>query len=122
MLHHISLPVADLLASKRLYNAALKPLGYRCVFELDTAVGYGVEEGKDKLCLKLVSPAIAAGEGLHLALAAPSQAAVDAFHVAAIELGARNNGSPALRTHYGPNYYAAYIIDLDGHRLEAVHK
>ena len=122
MLHHISLPVSDLRASKALYDAALEPLGYRCVFGDDTAIGYGIEDGKDKLCLKLQSTASAAGEGFHLALAAPSQKAVDDFHAAALEHGAQDNGSPGLRVHYGPSYYAAFIFDIDGHRIEAVHK
>ncbi len=122
MLHHISLPISNLSQSKRLYHAALEPLGYRCVFVTDTAIGYGVEDGKDKLCLKVAAPAVAAGEGFHLALTAPTRNAVDAFHAAALKQGARDNGAPGPRTHYGPTYYAAFVIDLDGHRLEAVHK
>jgi len=122
MLHHISLPVSNLIQSRRFYDAALKPLGYRCVFETDTAIGYGVEDGKDKLCLKIATPALAAGEGFHLALTAPTRNAVDAFHAEALKQGAIDNGVPGLRAHYGPTYYAAFVIDLDGHRLEAVHK
>lgn len=122
MLHHVSLPVSDLAASKVLYDAILGALGYRCVFHVDTAVGYGLEDGKDKLCLKLADPAIAAGEGFHLALDAGTQKEVNAFHAAAIKAGASDNGEPGLRPQYGPNYYAAFIIDLDGHRLEAVCK
>lgn len=122
MLHHISLPVADLAVSKLLYDAALGAIGYRCVFAYEDAVGYGVEEGKDQLCLKLQIPAQAAGEGFHLAFAAPSRAAVDEFHKQALACGASDNGGPGLRAHYGPDYYAAFIIDPDGHRLEAVYK
>ena len=121
MLHHVSLPVANLDASKALYDAAMESIGYRCVFSDDTAVGYGIEDGKDKLCLKLNPKASAASEGFHLAFAAPSQQAVDDFHAAALNHGAQDNGGPGLRTYYGPNYYAAFIIDVDGHRLEAVH-
>jgi catechol 2,3-dioxygenase-like lactoylglutathione lyase family enzyme len=121
MLHHISLPVADLDASKRLYDLALGALGYRCVFADETFVGYGLVDGEDKLALKLRSPAVAAGEGFHLALAAPSRQAVDRFHAAALACGATDNGAPGFRPDYGPAYYAAFVIDLDGHRLEAVH-
>lgn len=122
MFHHISLPISDLETSKALYDAMLGALGYRCVLHVETAVGYGIEDGKDKLCLKEVSPAEAAGKGFHLAFAASSRDEVDAFHSAAIETGASDNGPPGLRPHYGPDYYAAFVIDLDGHRLEAVYK
>lgn len=81
---------------------AMTAIGYRCVFSDDTAVGYGVEEGKDKLCLKLNPDATAASEGFHLALAAPSQEAVDDFHKAALRHGAQDNRRPGLRSHYGP--------------------
>ena len=122
MLHHISLPVVDLARSKRLYDAALEMLGYHCVFETPTAVGYGIDAGKDKLCLKQVNSASAAGIGFHLALLAPSVQAVERFHQAAIEQGATDNGAPGWREEYGPGYYAAYVIDIDHHRLEAVFK
>ena len=122
MLHHVSLPVSDLQASRRMYDAALAPLGFRCVFADATAIGYGVEDGKDKLALKLREPAVAAGDGFHLALTAPSHSAVDAFHAEALAHGAADNGHPGIRAHYGPTYYAAFIIDRDGHRLEAVCK
>jgi len=122
LLHHISLPVSDLKVSKALYDLALGALGYRCVLQGDAYVGYGIDDGKDKLALKFRSPAVAAGNGFHLALTAPSREAVDRFHAAAIAHGATNNGEPGIRPHYGPNYYAAFVIDPDGHRLEAVHK
>ncbi len=122
MLHHVSLPVADLNAASAMYDAALAALGYQRAFTDATAVGYGIEPGKDKLCLKLVPDAKSAGPGFHLALAAPSTAAVDRFHAAALAHGARDNGAPGLRPQYGPSYYAAFVIDLDGHALEAVCK
>ena len=122
MLHHVSLPVRDLAAAKALYDAMVKPLGYRCVFSVDTAVGYGVEDWKDKLCLKFNANAQCIPEGFHLALAAPSREAVEAFHQAALSKGARCNGRPGLRPAYGDGYFAAFIIDLDGHQIEAVYK
>jgi len=122
LLHHVSLPVSDLAASANLYDASLGALGYRCVFRDETAVGYGIEEGKDTLCLKLAAPAVAAGQGFHLAFTAPDRAAVDGFHTAALAAGASDNGAPGVRDHYGPDYYAAFVIDPDGHRLEAVCK
>jgi predicted lactoylglutathione lyase len=81
-----------------------------------------VEQGKDKLCLKPDPEANAASEEFHLSFAAPSQEAVDEFHRAALKHGARDNGQPALREYYGPSYYSAFVIDVGGHRLEAVHK
>jgi len=121
MLHHMSLPVADLERSTRLYDAALGALGYRLVSSSPGFAGYGLEDGKDKLALMKVDAPLAAGLGAHLALAAPSREAVDAFHRAALLHGARDNGPPGPRSPYGPNYYAAFVIDPDGHRLEAVH-
>lgn len=122
MLHHVSLPVADLERAKALYDAALAPLGYRRVANYDDFAGYGIEDGNDKLALIRVAKPVSAGPGFHLALTAPSRDAVDEFHRAALLHGAKSNGSPGLRPDYGPSYYAAFILDLDGHRIEAVHK
>jgi catechol 2,3-dioxygenase-like lactoylglutathione lyase family enzyme len=120
VLHHVSFAVADLSASGAFYDAALGALSYRRVFEEPTAVGYGVEDGKDKFCLRLRANPVAPGVGFHLAFAAPSRAAVDHFHAAGLAAGGMNNGAPGLRPHYGPNYYAAFLIDPDGHHIEAV--
>ncbi|MEO8241098.1 MAG: VOC family protein [bacterium] len=122
MLHHISLPVTDLPAAKAMYGAALAALGYRLVAEAAGFAGFGLEDGQDILALKAVQGAQAAGPGFHLAFSAPSRAAVDGFHRAALAHGGRDNGAPGLRTQYEPDYYAAFVIDADGHRLEAVHK
>ena len=120
MLHHISFGVADLAVAAGFYDAALGALGYRRVYEHPTAIGYGLKDGEDKLLLKLVPKAQAPGPGFHLAFAAPSQAAVNDFHARALAAGGRDNGAPGLRPHYGPNYYAAFVIDPDGHHVEAV--
>ena len=124
MLHHISLPVPvrDLSTPQALYDAVMQAIGYRCAFTSETAVGYGIEDGKDKLCLICNPNAEAASEGFHLAFAAPSRLVVDEFHEAALDSGARDNGKPGIRKNYGPNYCAAFVVDFDGHRLEAVHK
>lgn len=120
MLHHISLATPDLARSATFYDAVLGALGYRRVFEDETAIGYGVEDGKDKLCLKLRPHCVAPGPGFHLAFNAPSHDAVDRFHRAALANGGRDNGAAGLRPHYGPHYYAAFAIDPDGHHVEAV--
>jgi catechol 2,3-dioxygenase-like lactoylglutathione lyase family enzyme len=122
MLHHISLGVRDLNLSGAFYDAALGALGFRRVFEDETAVGYGLVDGQDKLCLKLCPDAAAPGPGFHLAFAASSRAAVDAFHQAALRVGGQDNGAPGLRPDYGPLYYAAFLIDPDGYRIEVVTK
>ena len=120
MLHHISLGVAALQRAASFYDQALGALGYRRVFEDATAIGYGVEDGKDKFCLKLRTGARPPGAGFHLAFAAPSRSAVDAFHAAAVASGGTCNGPAGPRPNYGANYYAAFVVDPDGHPVEAV--
>jgi len=120
MLHHISLPVSNLSASKKLYDVALLVLGYKCVCSGIDFAGYGIEENRDKFSIKQTAQAKSAGPGFHLALSAPNRLAVDRFFKEALENGAKGNGPPGLRRQYGPDYYAAFIIDLDGHRIEAV--
>lgn len=120
MLHHLSIGVADLHRASTFYDAVLAPLGYIQVFADDEAVGYGYPGGGDKLCLKLASPAIVPGAGFHLAFAARAPAQVDAFHAAALHHGGRCNGAPGLRPDYGDSYYAAFVVDPDGYRIEAV--
>jgi catechol 2,3-dioxygenase-like lactoylglutathione lyase family enzyme len=120
MLHHISLGVSDLARSAAFYDAVLAPLGYVRVWTDETAIGYGVAGGGDKLAIKLRDGAVAPGPGFHLALAAPDRASVDRFHEAALRHGGRDNGAPGLRPQYGPGYYAAFVVDPDGYRIEAV--
>jgi catechol 2,3-dioxygenase-like lactoylglutathione lyase family enzyme len=121
MLHHLSLGVADLERATRFYDAALAPLGYTRVWADATAVGYGLPGGGDKLALKLRSGRRASSDpGFHLALAAHSQEAIQEFYAAALANGGRDNGAPGLRPDYGANYYAAFVIDPDGHHIEAV--
>ena len=120
MLHHISLGVRDLARAGAFYGAALGALGFRRVFDADYAIGYGLVDGQDKLLLNKHPDATPPGPGFHLAFSAPSRAAVDAFHTEALRVGGIDNGAPGLRPDYGPHYYAAFLIDPDGHRIEAV--
>ena len=120
MLHHISFATANLAVAAAFYDAALGALGFRRVFEDETAIGYGVEDGEDKFCLKLRPLSVASSAGFHLAFAAPSRDAVDRFYRAALAAGGIDNGPPGLRPDYGQHYYAAFVIDPDGHRIEAV--
>jgi catechol 2,3-dioxygenase-like lactoylglutathione lyase family enzyme len=127
MLGHLSFGVSDLARSSQFYDAALAPLGFVRVFEKGLrAVGYappGTNESDDKFALLARgSEARAPGAGFHLAFDAPSREAVDAFHAAALANGGQDDGAPGLRPHYGPTYYAAFVVDPDGYKLEAVHQ
>jgi catechol 2,3-dioxygenase-like lactoylglutathione lyase family enzyme len=121
MLGHLSFGVADLARAVRFYDAALAPLGYVRVWNSADQVGYGLPGGNDKLALKLQpGPVVPPGPGFHLALQAPDHAAVDRFHAEALHSGGSDAGAPGPRPHYGATYYAAFVHDPDGHKLEAV--
>jgi catechol 2,3-dioxygenase-like lactoylglutathione lyase family enzyme len=119
MFDHVSIGVRDLARARRFYDATLKPLGYARLSTGDGALGYGAENSG--LWVLAAERPVAAEEksGLHFCFAAPTRAAVDAFHAAALAAGGKDNGKPGLRTDYGPNYYAAFALDPDGYRLEA---
>jgi catechol 2,3-dioxygenase-like lactoylglutathione lyase family enzyme len=123
VLSHLSFGVADLGKAAAFYDGALAALGYVRVWSNEDGVGYGVPGGNDKLALFVqADPVIPPGPGFHLAFEAPSRAAVDAFHAAALRLGGRDAGAPGERPDYSPTYYAAFVTDPDGHKLEAVHQ
>ena len=123
MLSHLSFGVADLATAAAFYDGALAALGYTRVWSSEDGVGYGVAGGNDRLALfPQASRPSQPGPGIHLAFEAPSWAAVNAFHAAALRLGGRDEGAPCARSHYSPTYYAAFVIDLDGYKLEAVHQ
>lgn len=115
MIDHVTLRVHDLAASKAFYAALLRPLGYAVIADYPEVAGLGAG-GKPDLWLA-ADPAAAPQ---HLAFAAASRAAVDAFHAAGLAAGGRDNGAPGLRVHYHPNYYGAFIDDPSGHHVEAV--
>lgn len=122
LFHHMSIGVRDLAAAAHFYDAALSALGLRRVVEDDEVIGYGVVDDEDLLCLKQRDTAQAPGAGTHVAFAASTRAAVDAFHAAGLAAGGRDNGAPGLRPDYGDTYYAAFLIDPDGWPVEAVCK
>jgi catechol 2,3-dioxygenase-like lactoylglutathione lyase family enzyme len=115
VLDHVTLRVHDLAASKAFYVSVLKPLGYEVAMDFPEGLGMGVGGKPD---FWLTEDRVAAPQ--HLAFAAPSRAAVDAFHAAGLAAGGRDNGAPGLRAHYHPNYYGAFIDDPSGHHIEAV--
>jgi catechol 2,3-dioxygenase-like lactoylglutathione lyase family enzyme len=120
MLGHLSFGVSDLDRAIAFYDAALAPLGLTRVWTKTDGAGYGPLGRGDLLALKKRSAALAPGPGFHLAFNAPSHAAVDSFHSAALAAGGTDNGAPGRRSHYGPAYYAAFVIDPDGYPIEAV--
>jgi catechol 2,3-dioxygenase-like lactoylglutathione lyase family enzyme len=121
MIAHVSIGVRDIDRSKRFYDAALEPLGYKCLRAARTLLGYGY--GRDSIAFWVVSAErpVPPDEtsGLHFCFAAPNTDAVDAFHAVALRAGGQDNGAPGLRPEYSPDYYAAFIVDPDGYRIEA---
>ena len=123
MYSHITPGSNDLSKAKEFYDAALAPLGLSAVMEFDGAVAYGpsAEPGPRLIkCTPFDDGAASFGNGTHVALEAPTRAAVDAFHAAAMAQGGSVEGAPGLRPQYTPNYYGAYVRDLDGNKLQAV--
>ena len=126
MIDHMSIQVADYDMSKQFYVKALEPLGYSVVMEITreqvpqlttpAVCGLG-EQGKPDFWLAGTNQPTSAQ---HLAFRAETRQAVDEFYKAALLAGAKPNGEPGLRPHYHPNYYGAFVIDLNGHNLEAV--
>lgn len=121
MLHHASFAVSNLERSAAFYDITLSALGYVRVWTEKTAIGYGLLGGGDKFAIKSrPNEMIVPGEGFHLAFAAPSRDAVQAFYKAALENGGKDNGGAGLHPEYGENYYAAFVFDPDDYRIEAV--
>ena len=122
MLAHLSFGVAELERAVNFYDRVLAPLGYERVWSSPDGAGFGESGGPDRLALFERPRAAAPGPGFHLALNAPSRAAVDDFHAAAITAGGRSAGPPGPRASYSPTYYAAFVFDPDGYKIEAVHQ
>jgi catechol 2,3-dioxygenase-like lactoylglutathione lyase family enzyme len=120
MLDHLSLGTTNLECAAIFYDACLAPLGIVRVWSYADAVGYGLPGGEDRLAIKLRPGATPPGAGFHLALTARTRSEVDAFFQAALASGGTDQGPPGLRPKYGPNYYAAFVTDPDGHQIEAV--
>jgi catechol 2,3-dioxygenase-like lactoylglutathione lyase family enzyme len=122
MIDHLSLGVSDLARAAAFYDAALEPLGYVRLWSNERGVGYGLPGAKDEpFAIFAAENPRAPGGGWHLAFTAPNRPAVDRFHAIAIQLGASDEGAPGLRPRYGEGYYAAFVRDRDGYKLEAVH-
>ena len=122
MLGHLSIGVRDLDRAGRFYDAVMAPIGWVRVWREPDGLGYGPAGGDDKLAIFLRPDTHPPGPGFHLCFNAPDQAAVDAFHAAAIANGGVDDGAPGLRPHFGPDYYACFVFDPEGWKLEALHK
>ncbi|MBB6306502.1 VOC family protein [Xanthobacter tagetidis] len=122
MLDHLGLSVQDVERARAFYLAALAPLGYGIVLEVsaqETGATAFVGFGAGKPDFWIGAKPVLSGP-VHVAFRAPNRAAVNAFYTAALAAGGRDNGPPGLRTDYHPNYYGAFVIDPDGHNVEAV--
>jgi catechol 2,3-dioxygenase-like lactoylglutathione lyase family enzyme len=123
MIDHSGLKISDPAKSRRFYEAALAPLGYRVLMEVPAehtggmvVLGYGVPPNPDFW----VAQGTPETPRVHVAFRAGSRAEVDAFHRAALAAGGRDNGAPGPRPHYHAKYYGAFVLDPDGHNIEAV--
>ena len=124
MIDHMGIAVSDIERSRKFYEAALGALGMSVNMEVGpdqtesggTALGFGARDEKIFWIADQERP----GEGTHVAFRVERREQVDAFHAAGVKAGGRDNGAPGLRPHYGPNYYAAFVLDPDGANIEAV--
>lgn len=123
MIDHTGVIVSDFERSKAFYRAALAAIGYQLLAQFPAAVtghadvaGFG-ENGKTDFWITRGEPNRPA---VHIAFRVASRQMVDAFHRAALAAGGRDNGAPGVRTHYHPHYYGAFVLDPDGHNIEAV--
>jgi catechol 2,3-dioxygenase-like lactoylglutathione lyase family enzyme len=117
MLDHVTVGVSDIEQSRKFYDRALRPLGIaRLHEEHGKFAGYGVSPKPFFWIGWRDTPQT----GAHIAFAAPDRATVDRFYEQAIAAGGRDNGPPGIRPDYHPNYYGAFVLDPDGHNIEAV--
>jgi catechol 2,3-dioxygenase-like lactoylglutathione lyase family enzyme len=121
MIDHISIAVRDLAKGEQFYAAVLATLGFAKLREWpNTAIGFGKKYPEFWINVRDAMGRVADDSGVHICLRARDTAAVDAFHAAALKAGGSSDGEPGLRPHYHGGYYAAFIRDPDGNRIEAL--
>jgi len=120
MIDHVSVGVSDLERAARFYEAALTPLGLSRLVTRPATVGFGKSYPEFWINLRAEMAPVAPESGVHICLRAKSPEEVDAFHAAALKAGGSSGGAPGLRPHDRVRYYAAFIADPDGNRIEAV--
>lgn len=119
-LSHISLGTNDLPRARKFYDAVLATLQIRCVMSFEQGAGYGRQFPEFWIQPPMNRQAANAGNGTHVCFNAASEEEVQAFHRKALELGGQDEGQPGLRPEYSEGYYAAFVRDLDGHKIEAM--
>lgn len=119
ILSHVSIGTNDFARATAFYDAVLAPLGIKRVLEHPGAVAYGRQFPEFWVQTPLDGKAASVGNGSHFGFIAGSRAAVHAFYDAAVRAGARGDGAPGPRPHYGEPYYGCFLRDLDGHKIEA---
>jgi catechol 2,3-dioxygenase-like lactoylglutathione lyase family enzyme len=120
MLDHISVGVSDLERAARFYEITLAPLGLTRLVTRRATIGFGKSFPEFWINFRAGMAEVAADSGVHICLRAKSTVDVDAFHAAAMGAGGRSDGAPGLRPHDRVRYYAAFVRDPDGNRIEAV--
>jgi catechol 2,3-dioxygenase-like lactoylglutathione lyase family enzyme len=120
MIDHVSVGVSSLERAARFYELALAPLGLSRLVKRPATIGFGRNYPEFWINFRADMAPVPPGSGVHVCLRAKSADEVDAFHVAALNAGGRSDGAPGLRPHDRVRYYAAFIIDPDGNRIEAV--
>ena len=120
MIDHVSVAASNLERSARFYELALAPLGLSRQVTRPATIGFGKNYPEFWINFHADMAPVAADSGVHICLRAKSAGEVDAFHAAAQEAGGRSDGAPGLRPHDRVRYYAAFVIDPDGNRIEAV--
>jgi len=120
MIDHVSVAVRDLAESTRFYEAVLTTLGFIKLEQRPATVGFGKTYPEFWINLRVGLPPLSPDSGAHVCFRARSTELIDAFHAAALAAGGSDDGAPDLRPQHGDGYYAAFIRDLDGNRIEAV--
>jgi len=120
MIDHVSVAVSDLERAARFYELTLAPLGLSRLVARPATIGFGKSYPEFWINLRAGMAPVEPGSGVHICLRANSTEDVDGFHAAAVHAGGRSDGAPGLRPHDRVRYYAAFVIDPDGNRIEAV--
>jgi catechol 2,3-dioxygenase-like lactoylglutathione lyase family enzyme len=120
MLHHVSVGVTDFARAARFYDAVLATLGFKRVADFSPhAIGYGAERAEFWIGAPHNGGPMSTGNGVHMGFSARNKAQVAKFHAVALAMGGSNNGEPGPRPDYGPDFYGAFVFDLDGNKIEA---
>ncbi len=120
MIDHIGIEVTDYQKAVNFYQKALAPLGYTLLMEVQGFAGFGPKDSAGPIANFWIHQGDNPTHKAHIAFSAKDRATVDAFYQAAIDAGGKDHGKPGVREIYHPNYYGAFVLDPDGHNIEAV--